>query len=175
MLFKRHRIQKSRKQIKKEFNKLKKEFDKFDTYKKIFTIYYPEYATSTMFQIEKMVIDYANTQERSIKIFKLAHPEQYEEMKLCQYAFEFSPEYLATDSDKKICHYSNRHYFDELKLKEIEQIRILKLKQSIIDKNSSPDFQPLYYRKNGVYYETELYTDPSKLHNLIPALPEETD
>lgn len=175
MLFKRHKIQKSQKQIKKEFNKLKKEFDKFDTYKKVFTIYYPEYTTNTMFQIEKMVIDYANTQERAIKIFKLAHPEQYEEMKLYQYAFEFSPEYSTTNSDKNICYYSNKYYFNELKLKEIEQIRIFKLKQSIIDKKPFSNLQPLYYKKNATYYETGLYADPSKLHNLISVLLEETD
>ena len=55
----------------------------------------------------------------------------------------------------------------------------IKLAQPIMNNNpkQAPDLQPLYYKKNDIYYETGLYVNPSefKQSDLFPELPKETD
>ena len=155
------------------FKKEKTELQPQHTREIIFTFFYWE-----NFQIQKDTI-HAISENEAIEKFKRSHPDKFNETAPYGYEFSFMYDFIDSNTGKTYTHTWNESYLNHMRWRQ--QMWLIKSEQLIIDKkpksepDPSPDLQPLYYRKNGTYYETGLYIDPSKLHNLIPALPEETD
>lgn len=164
MLFENIKKKRLQKQIDKRADEI---INEYNSCKRIFTIYYFD---EDILPVRFMEIDDVQTPEEAIDIFQKACPKQYEEMKDNPYALYLTRKYSSVNpvDGRLYIYFDNSTYLRELEIK---------LAQPVIDKKSKPDpdLQPLYYKKNGTYYELGIYINPSELKqsDLFPALPEE--
>lgn len=112
----------------------------------------------------------AKYEHKAVEQFKARHPNN----ELFAYKYDF----VDPNTGKTYTFRQNWEYAEYLY--RIKESKIIKsLQQTTGKKEYKPDsntnLNPLYYKKNGDYYEAGIYIDPSKLHELISDLTKETD
>lgn len=101
----------------------------------------------------------AKYEYEAVEQFTQKHPNNE------QFAYKY--DFVDPDTGKTYTFRQNWGYVEYLK--RIEELKIKRSAQLILDKkhnqesDSESNLQPLYYRRNGAYYESGVYVDPSKL------------